>query len=315
MGGSPIAPEVFNCAAPDTGNMEVLRSLRHRSAEEGVAGAAPRRRDPVGFAMTEPDVASSDATNIDCASAGRRRLRHRWSQVVDVGCARPSLQDRHRDGKDQPRDSTPRAAVDGPGPARHAGRRGAAACSMSSATTTHPTATARWSFAASACPRATCSSAKAGASRSRRAGSGRGASTTACASSASPSGRSGTCAGARRSGWRSVARSPSRARAPRDRQEPHRDRSGAPAHAARGARHGHGRQQGEPQGDRQIKVVAPNVALRVIDRAIQVHGGGGVCRISRSPSAWACARTLRLADGPDEVHRRQIGRLELRKHG
>jgi len=64
----------------------------------------------------------------------------------------------------------------------------------------------------------------------------------------------------------------------------------------------------------QIKVAVPNVALRVLDRAIQVHGGGGVSQEFWLAHAWAHSRTLRLADGPDEVHRRQIGRIELRRH-
>ena len=63
-----------------------------------------------------------------------------------------------------------------------------------------------------------------------------------------------------------------------------------------------------------IKVAAPNMALRVIDRAIQAHGGGGVTSDFGLARAWAGARTLRLADGPDEVHRNQIARLELKKH-
>lgn len=50
-----------------------------------------------------------------------------------------------------------------------------------------------------------------------------------------------------------------------------------------------------------IKVVAPNVALRVVDRAIQAHGGGGVCQDFKLAQMWAMLRTLRLADGPDEV--------------
>jgi acyl-CoA dehydrogenase len=62
-----------------------------------------------------------------------------------------------------------------------------------------------------------------------------------------------------------------------------------------------------------IKVVAPNMALGVIDRAIQAHGGGGVCDDFPLASAWALARTLRLADGPDEVHRDAIARFELGK--
>jgi acyl-CoA dehydrogenase len=62
-----------------------------------------------------------------------------------------------------------------------------------------------------------------------------------------------------------------------------------------------------------IKVVAPNIALRVLDRAIQAHGGAGVSQDFHLASAWASARTLRLADGPDEVHREAIAKYELAK--
>jgi acyl-CoA dehydrogenase len=62
-----------------------------------------------------------------------------------------------------------------------------------------------------------------------------------------------------------------------------------------------------------IKVVAPNMALRVIDRAVQIHGGAGVCGDFGLAAAWAGARTLRFADGPDEVHRVAIAKLELGK--
>jgi acyl-CoA dehydrogenase len=64
-----------------------------------------------------------------------------------------------------------------------------------------------------------------------------------------------------------------------------------------------------------IKVVAPNVALRVLDRAIQAHGAAGVSGDTFLASAWANARTLRLADGPDEVHTESIAKWELRKWG
>jgi acyl-CoA dehydrogenase len=63
-----------------------------------------------------------------------------------------------------------------------------------------------------------------------------------------------------------------------------------------------------------IKVVAPNMALRVIDRAIQAHGGAGVCQDFELASMWANTRTLRLADGPDEVHAESIARVELDKY-
>src|SRR2546426_9426525 len=62
-----------------------------------------------------------------------------------------------------------------------------------------------------------------------------------------------------------------------------------------------------------IKVVAPNVTLRVLDRAIQAHGGAGVSQDTFLAGAWASVRTLRLADGPDEVHTEAIAKLELRK--
>jgi acyl-CoA dehydrogenase len=62
-----------------------------------------------------------------------------------------------------------------------------------------------------------------------------------------------------------------------------------------------------------IKVIAPNVALQVLDRAIQAHGGSGVSEDFFLAAAWANARTLRLADGPDEVHREAVAKLELRK--
>jgi acyl-CoA dehydrogenase len=62
-----------------------------------------------------------------------------------------------------------------------------------------------------------------------------------------------------------------------------------------------------------IKIVAPNVALRVLDRAIQAHGGAGVSQDTFLAAAWAGVRTLRLADGPDEVHAESVARLELGK--
>jgi acyl-CoA dehydrogenase len=63
-----------------------------------------------------------------------------------------------------------------------------------------------------------------------------------------------------------------------------------------------------------IKVIAPNMALRVIDRAIQAHGGAGVSDDFVLATAWAHSRTLRLADGPDEVHRAAIAKMELKKY-
>ena len=63
-----------------------------------------------------------------------------------------------------------------------------------------------------------------------------------------------------------------------------------------------------------IKIIAPNMALNVIDRALQAHGAAGVCDDFPLAASWANARTLRLADGPDEVHRAAIAKLELSKY-
>ena len=63
----------------------------------------------------------------------------------------------------------------------------------------------------------------------------------------------------------------------------------------------------------QIKVVAPNMAFRVLDRAIQIHGGAGVCQDTGLAGAWTFARAVRLTDGPDEVHLRTVAKLELKR--
>ncbi len=76
--------------------------------------------------------------------------------------------------------------------------------------------------------------------------------------------------------------------------------------------------QGEPRAAApwisMIKTVAPQVALKVVDEAVQMHGAMGVSQDTSLARAWQNLRTLRLADGPDAVHRRQVARTELRKH-
>ena len=64
----------------------------------------------------------------------------------------------------------------------------------------------------------------------------------------------------------------------------------------------------------QIKVVAPRMALKVVDEAIQLFGGMGVSQDTPLSRMWMHLRTLRLADGPDAVHRRQVARTELRHY-
>jgi len=63
-----------------------------------------------------------------------------------------------------------------------------------------------------------------------------------------------------------------------------------------------------------IKAAVPRMACTVIDRAIQIHGGGGITDITPLPAFYTWARALRLADGPDEVHLRTVARQELSRH-
>jgi acyl-CoA dehydrogenase len=65
----------------------------------------------------------------------------------------------------------------------------------------------------------------------------------------------------------------------------------------------------------QIKILAPNVAQQVIDFAMQIHGGAGLSSDFPLAGAWTAARAVRIADGPDEVHRGLVARLELAAHG
>jgi acyl-CoA dehydrogenase len=65
----------------------------------------------------------------------------------------------------------------------------------------------------------------------------------------------------------------------------------------------------------QIKVAAPNVAQQVVDFAMQIHGGAGLSSDFPLAAAWTAARAIRLADGPDEVHRGVVARIELAQHG
>ena len=96
---------------------------------------------------------------------------------------------------------------------------------------------------------------------------------------------------------------------------PKRNRNGATAGFENGLDDGRSRQQSRARREiAMIKAVVPPMALKIIDRAIQAHGGAGVCEDFPLANFWIVARMLRIADGPDEVHLESIAKMELNKY-
>jgi acyl-CoA dehydrogenase len=98
------------------------------------------------------------------------------------------------------------------------------------------------------------------------------------------------------------------------RDEPHPDRSGASSRGSRRLEDGRVRQKESRREIAEIKAAAANMDCEVVDRAIQAFGGEGVTRDHGLDYMYKYARTLRVVDGADEVHRHQLGRRELAKY-
>ena len=316
MGRSPYAPEVFNCNAPDTGNMEVFE--RYASEELKEKWLTPLLKGEIrsGFAMTEPQVASSDATNIEASIKkedneyiinGKKwwtsgAMDPRCKVLIFMGKTDPNNPDKHKQQSQKvvPMD-TPGIKVE-----RYLPVFGF---------TDAPHGHAEVSFTNVKVPK-----------ENLLLGEGRG---FEIAQGRLGPGRIHHCM--RLIGLTEVALEKmckrTKARVafgkPVSAQTVTQERIAEARIAIDQIRLQtfNAAYKMDTVGNKEarmeiamIKVAAPNIACKVVDWAIQAHGGGGVSDDFGLSQAYAQARLLRLADGPDEVHRNQIAKLELRKY-
>ncbi|HEX8467854.1 MAG TPA: acyl-CoA dehydrogenase family protein, partial [Allosphingosinicella sp.] len=315
MGRVPWSPEVFNCSAPDTGNMEVLH--RYGTVEQKEQWLRPLMNGEIrsAFLKTEPGVASSDATNIQCENRreGDEYVltgRKWWSSGAGDPRCRVAIvmgktdrqADRHR------QQSMVLVPLDAPGVTIE---RALTVYGYDDAPHGHMEVELRD-------VRIPASAMLLGEGRGfeiaqGRLGPGRihhcmrtvGAAEEALKAMVKRL-QSRTAFGKRlveHSIWEQRVAA---ARIDIDmarllclKAADLMDKAGNKAAAAEIA---------------MIKVYAPNMALRIIDDAVQAHGGAGVSQDFELAKSWAGIRTLRLADGPDEVHNRAIARIEFSKH-
>jgi acyl-CoA dehydrogenase len=315
-GRSHIAPEALNCSAPDTGNMEVL--VRYGSAEQKKRWLEPLLAGEIrsGFAMTEPGVASSDATNIsasivreggDYVINGRKwwtsgACDPRCKVLVFMGKTAPDHADRHR------QQSMILVPMDAPG-----------------VRVVRPVPVFGYLDEPHGHPEVDFRDVRVPV-ENLLLGEGRG---FEIAQGRLGPGRIHHCMrllGAAERALEAMCRRALSRTAFHKRlaeQGVWRERIADARMKLDQARFLtlHAAWKMDVAGNKvaqkeiaMIKVVAPNVACEVIDQAIQLFGGAGVTDDFGLGWAYASARTLRIADGPDEVHRNHIAKLELARH-
>ena len=318
-GRSPqLAPTALNCAAPDTGNMEVLTQFGSEAQQKQWLEPLLAGEIRSAFAMTEPEVASSDATNIET------RIERDGDQYVlngrkwyISGAMNPLMPGLHRDGQDGPRRrGHPPPAVDDPGAARHPGARGQARHAGLRLRGPLPRRPRRGGLSTTCgCPASNLIGEEGGGFAIAQARLG--------------PGRIHHCMRLIGMAERAIELMCRRAVA--------RSAFGKPL-----------AQQGVVQewiadarvaveqlrllvlktawlmdtvGNKgahteiqSIKIATPRTVVGILDQAVQLYGAGGVSQDFPLAELWAAARTLRLADGPDEVHQRSLARRELKKY-